>query len=178
MKSEGRPLPKATPEVAQRVWARQRRPSARRVARALQQAGYPVHFVTVARWHAQNWTPKSSEHPLEVARGRLEAVAPLASGDPETTLEDLVDDPAVEQDLDSLTDGEVLRQAAREVAIATALVAKAIQTRFTSCECDSLKLTPAIVALGRAMDVLPGAFEQAITLDAADQRSDGLRTKA
>ena len=39
MTSEGRSLPRATPELAQRVWARQQRPSARRVARAMREAG-------------------------------------------------------------------------------------------------------------------------------------------
>jgi hypothetical protein len=161
--------------MAQRVWARQRRPSARRVARAL--AGYPVHFVTVARWRARNWEAQASEHPLEIARGRLEAVAPLASGDPETTLEDLVDDPAVEQDLDSLTDGEVLRRAAREVAIATALVAKAIQGR-TAAAFNITEVTPALLSIAACLAALPSALDQAISLDAADLRSDRLRMKA
>src|SRR6478672_2461767 len=93
MKSEGRSLPRATPELAQRVWARQQRPSARRVARAMQQAGYRVHFVTVNRWRAQGWRTTAADHPLEIARGRLEAIAPLVTGDPETIVQDLIDDP-------------------------------------------------------------------------------------
>jgi hypothetical protein len=126
LRSERRTLPKATPALAQRIWARQQRPSARRVARALQQAGYRVHFVTVNRWRAQGWRAKASDHPLETARSQLEAVAPLVTGDPETTLADLIDDPA-HSDFDELTDGEVLRRAAREAAIATALVWKAMR---------------------------------------------------
>ena len=86
MRSEGRILPKATPAMAQRVWARQQRPSARNVARALTLAGKPVHYVTVARWKRQNWRPVRSDHPLEVARSQIEAVAPLVTGDPETRL--------------------------------------------------------------------------------------------
>jgi hypothetical protein len=77
--------------MAQRVWARHQRPSARNVAQALQQAGYPVHFVTVARWRAQNWRAKASDHPLEIARSQLEAVAPFVTGDPETRLDDIID---------------------------------------------------------------------------------------
>jgi hypothetical protein len=176
MTSEGRILPKATPAMAQRVWARQQRPSARRVARAMQQAGYPVHFVTVARWRAQNWRAKVSDHPLEIARSQLEAVAPLVSGDPETTIEDLLDDPARRRDLDELADSEVLRRAAREAAIATALVANAIQNRVTTSEINLLELTPALSALGQSMHALPGAFEQAIDLQEAEQRTKGLRT--
>ena len=171
-----KPLPKATPELAQRVWARQRRPGARRVARAMREAGYPVHFVTIARWRAQNWKRTASEHPLEIARGRLDSLAPLVSGDPETNLQDLIDDPAPRRDFDELTDGEVLRRAAREAAIASALVAKAIQNRVTDSDFDLLELMPALFSLAQCLRALPHAFEQAIDLQAAEQRNKALRT--
>src|SRR5262249_35548764 len=93
MKSDGRALPKATPELAQRVWARQQRPSARGVARAMRAAGYPVHFVTINRWRAQDWKARASAHPLEIARSQLDAVVPLVTGNPETTIHDLIDEP-------------------------------------------------------------------------------------
>jgi hypothetical protein len=82
MKSEARALPKATPALAQRVWERQQRPSARTVARALTLAGRPVHFATIARWKSQDWRQVKSDHPLEVARSRLDALAPLVSDNP------------------------------------------------------------------------------------------------
>jgi hypothetical protein len=119
-------LAKATPAMARGVWEAQRRPSVRTVARALTLAGKPVHYDTVARWKRQNWRPVRSDHPLEVARSQIEAVAPLVTGDPETAIEDLIDDPARRPDLDELTDAEVLRRAAREAAIAVALVGKPI----------------------------------------------------
>ena len=176
MKSEGRTLPKATPALAARVWARQQRPSARRVAQALQQAGYPIHFVTVARWRVRGWKAEASAHPLEVARAQLEAVTALVTGDAETRLDDIIGVPEG-KDLDQSADGELLRKAARELAIASALVAKAIQNQVTRYDRDLLELAPAIIALGRTIEVLPGAFDQAISLDAADQRSNGFRTK-
>jgi hypothetical protein len=176
MTSEARTLPKATPTMARRVWETQRRPSARNVARALAAAGYKTHFVTVARWKAKNWEPVTSDHPLEIARGRLEAVAPLLTGDPETTLHNLIDDPGHRRDLDELTAGEVLRRAAREAAIATAIIAKAIKDRVANSDFDLLELTPALVAIGQSMHALPGAFEQAIDLQEAEQRTNGLRT--
>jgi hypothetical protein len=176
MKSGSRTLPKATPAMAQRVWARHQRPSARSVARAMQQAGYRVHFVTVARWRAQDWRATASDHPLEIARGRLEAVAPLVTRDPETTIDGLINDPVRRQDLDELTDGEILRRAAREAAIATALVWKAIKDRITKSDFDILELTPALSALGHSMHALPAAFEQAIDLNEAEQRKKDMRT--
>jgi hypothetical protein len=173
MKSEGQILPKATPAMAQCVWARHQRPSARRVARAMQHAGYRVHFTTINRWRAQGWRTTAADHPPEIARARLEAIAPLVSGDPETTVQDLVDDPA-HNDFGELTDGEVLRQAAREVAIATALVAKAIQNRAVAAF-NMTELTAALLSIAACLNALPSAFDQAISLDAADQRSNGMR---
>jgi hypothetical protein len=175
MKSEARTLPKATPAMAQRVWAGQQRPSARNVARALALGGRPAHYTTVARWKAQGWKPVKSDHPLAVVRSQLEAVAPLVSGDAETSLGDLIDDP-VHNDFDELTDAEVLRRAAREAAIATALVAKAIQNRVTTAGVDLTELTPALFAIGQSMHALPGAFEQVVDLQEAEQRNKALRT--
>jgi hypothetical protein len=98
------------------------------------------------------------------------------SGDPKTTLDALIDDPARRRDLDELTDAEVLRRAAREAAIAISLVAKAIQNRATKSDFNLLELTPALSALEQSMHALPGAFEQAIDLQEAEQRTKGLRT--
>jgi hypothetical protein len=140
----------------------------------MQQAGYPVHFTTIARWRAQNWKVEAADHPLEIARGHIEAVAPLVSGDPETTLENVIDGLA-HSDFDKVTDAELLRRAAREVAIATALVAKAIQNRATAAF-NVAELTPALLSIAACLVALPSAFDQAITLDAADQRNQGFGT--
>jgi hypothetical protein len=178
MKSEGRTLPKATPELARRVWEAQRRPSARTVARALTLGGCAAHYTTIARWKTRGWRPVKSDHLLEVARRQLEAVASLATGDPETTIDDLINDPVRKRDFDELTDAEVLQRAAREVTIATALVFNAFKSRATSSDFELLKLTPALAALARCVHALPNAFDQMINLDAADQRrSNGFQNK-
>jgi hypothetical protein len=174
LKFERRTLPKVTPALAQRVWAGQQRPSARRVARAMQHAGYRVHFTTVNRWRAQGWRTTAADHQLEIARGRLEAAAPLVTGDPETTVHDLIDNPT-HSDFDELTDAEVLRRAAREVAIATAIIARAIKDRITTSDFDLVELTPTLFALGQSMHALPGAFEQAMDLIEAEQRNKALQ---
>jgi hypothetical protein len=56
--------PPVTSLEAKRVWDEQRRPSSRRVAKALTRAGRPVHFTTVARWKSGNgkWSRGSSTH--------------------------------------------------------------------------------------------------------------------
>ena len=83
------PLPKATPELAKKVWARQRSPSARSVARALTLSGRPVHYVTVNRWRRQGWRAVQAEHPLDRARADLESMLALDSGNPLTNIDDL-----------------------------------------------------------------------------------------
>jgi hypothetical protein len=145
------------------------------VARALQQAGYTVHFVTIARWRAQDWKAKASAHPLEIARSQLEAVVPLVTGNPETTIHDLIDEP-VRKDFGELAEGEVLRRVAREVAIATTLVAREIQKRSTTAF-NMTEITPALLSIANCLTALPGAFDQAITFDLADQRGLGVRTR-
>ena len=97
------------------------------------------------------------------------------TGNAETTIQDLIDDPAHNY-FDGLSDGEVLRRAAREAAIATALVWKAIKDRITKSDFDILELTPALSALGHSMHALPAAFEQAIDLNEEEQRKKDMRT--
>jgi hypothetical protein len=175
MTAGGSVLSKATPDDARRVWEVQQRPSCRTVARALTLAGRPVHPVTVARWRARDWKPVKTDHPLEIARSRLESVVPLVTGNAETTIQDLIDDPA-HNCFDSLSDGEVLRRATRELAIATTLVAKAIKDHVTESDFDLLELMPALFAIGQSMRAIPGGFEQAIDLQEAEQRNKGLQT--
>src|SRR5258708_14245840 len=114
-------LAKATPEIARGVWHAQRHPSLRRVAHALTVSGLPTSHTTIARWKLQNWRSVKSDHPLDVARGRLDAVAPMVSRNSKTTVADLLDDPAHQRDLRDATDAEILRRATPEGAIAIVL---------------------------------------------------------
>src|SRR5262249_1142274 len=98
MNCQDRMLARATPAIAQRVWEARQRRRARTVADALALGGRPAHYTTIARWKSQGWKAVKSDHPLEAARGQLEAVVPLVSGDPETNLQDLIDEPAHKRD--------------------------------------------------------------------------------
>jgi hypothetical protein len=97
------------------------------------------------------------------------------TGNPETTIHDLIDEP-VRKDFGELAEGEVLRRAAREVAIATTLVAREIQKRSTTAF-NVTEITPALLSIANCLTALPGAFDQAISLDAADQKGLGVRTR-
>jgi hypothetical protein len=119
-------LPKATPELARAVWQRQRLPSARSVARALTQSGRPVHFTIVNRWQRYGWRAEPIEHPLGQARADLECALPLVTGDPTTTIEDLLRNSPDREQLEEFSDAELLRKAAREVLIAVCAIAQAM----------------------------------------------------
>jgi hypothetical protein len=124
-------LPQATPALAKAVWERQQSPSARTVARALAAAGYPVHFVTVARWKAMDWRAQESRNPLAGARAALESTAPLVTGIPQTSIDDLIRQHSNRESLEKLTDDELLGTAAREVAIALIIIVQAMRERAT-----------------------------------------------
>jgi hypothetical protein len=125
------PLPYATPALAKAVWEHQSSASARSVARALGAAGYPVHWVTVARWRRTGWQPigPARRHPLALARAGLESVAPVVTGIPTTSIKDLIKEYPNRESLEKLTDAELLRMAACEVAMAVVMIARTIQAR-------------------------------------------------
>jgi hypothetical protein len=112
--------------------------------------------------------------PVTFEDSPLASLAPLVSDNPETALQNFIDN-AAQREFNELTDAEVLRKAAREAAIATALIWMAIKDRITKSDFDLLELTPALSALGQSMHALPGAFEQAIDLNEAEQRNNALR---
>ena len=163
-----RSLPQASPTLAQAVWARQRQPSARSVARAMSAAGFPVHYVTVARWRAQNWRPVEADHPLEAAHAALDAAAPLVTGDPRTTIDDLV---ARAGDADSLaakSDGELLRSAVRELLIALIVLTRALTQKAAELVTDKPgDLAAGLRAIATAFTAATKALAQALDLDRA-----------
>src|SRR5260221_9968786 len=143
------PLPKATPDLAKTVWASQRSPSARSVARALTQSGRPVHFTTVNRWRCWEWRDAKGQHPLDQARAALESALPLMTGDATSTIEGLVHRSPERQNLEGLSDGELLRKAARELAMAVYVVAR----KMLRQEAEALVITRtgAVAVLLRAL---------------------------
>ena len=121
------PLPPATPALAKRAWNAQFRPSARRVARALKQAGYRAHYTTIARWRSKGWEAVEGEHPLDAARANLDAALPVLSGDPTTTTEELVERSDDKLKHQVPPDAELLRTAARHAMLIQILVCQELQ---------------------------------------------------
>jgi hypothetical protein len=88
---------------------------------ALSQAGRKVHHSTVSRWAAQGWCPVAYRpHPVEAARQALDLAAGVLTGDPAAGTKIFEEHPERQQ-LDGLSDSEVLRRSARHLCIATIL---------------------------------------------------------
>jgi hypothetical protein len=143
------PLPKATPDLAKAVWSRQQSPSARSVARALTQSGRQVHFTTVNRWRAHDWRDAKGRHPFDQARADLQSALPLMTGDPTSTIDELVRSSPEGEQLDKLSDGELLRKAARELARAVYLIAHMMLRQ--EAEALVITRTTAVAVLMRAL---------------------------
>jgi hypothetical protein len=161
------PLPYATPALAKAVWEHQSSASARSVARALGAAGYPVHWVTVARWRRTGWQPiePARRHPLALARAGLESVAPVVTGIPTTSIKDLIKEYPNRESLEKLTDAELLRMAAREVAMALVIIARTIQARAISLvSTNAGGVADLLKSVATALDAVGSAFVQALTL--------------
>jgi hypothetical protein len=124
-------LKPVTPEEAKRVWVSIPNPSARRVAKALTQSGRRVHHSTIARWRAEDWRPvANSLHPLEAARQAIDIASSVLTGDPVAGLKVLSNKDGKRQELESLGDREVLREASREMLIAISLVSHVMQSQL------------------------------------------------
>ena len=112
------------------------------------------------------------QHPLDAARASLDDAVPILTCDPMTTTEDFVQENAEREKLEKLTDGELLRKAAREVLIAVCVIANATMRQAAlfvtkPAEVGVLMRAPAecyraaTVAFGQARDMpgQPGASD-------------------
>src|SRR5260370_33512038 len=120
-------LPRATPDLAKAVWGRQQSPSARSVARALTQSGRQAHFTTVNRWRCWEWRDAKGQHPLDQARAALESALPLMTGHATSTIDVLVHSSPERQHLEGVSAGDLLRKAARQLAMAVYCVARQLR---------------------------------------------------
>jgi hypothetical protein len=121
-----------TPREAETVWNSIQDPSARRVARALSQAGKRIHYATIARWRAHGWRPVPTRpHPVETARRALDVAAPLLTGNATAGVEAFLKRRDLREELDGLPDHELIRRAAREALVAVALLCREFQRQAT-----------------------------------------------
>jgi hypothetical protein len=152
-----------TPREAKAVWDALRNPSSRSVAKAMTQAGRRVHHSTIARWCVRGWGPVVHRlHPVEAARQALDLGAGVLTGDPGAGTKLLGERPEREQ-LDGLSDSDVLRRSARELCIATILACEEFQehasTLVKECPAEAGQL---LKALCGALPAAVAAFGEAL----------------
>jgi hypothetical protein len=156
----------ATPQEAKKVWDRQQRPSARGVARALTQAGRPVHFTTVDRWRRQGWPPGSAEHPVAQARAALDSAIPVLTRDPTSTCDQLLASSDEREELDRLSDRELIRRASRELAIAMIMCSRAVQRRANNLVSHTLaEASVLVLSLAKCFKAVVTGLDQVGQLD-------------
>ena len=149
-----------TPREAKAVWDSLTNPSTRSVAKAMTQAGRPVHPSTIARWWARDWRPVASGgHPIEAAREALDIAARLLTGDPRGGVELLERYATGNERFEGLTDQELLRRATRELLIALIVVAEVFRLHAHMLVPNKTRETATLLrALGKAMSAATKSF--------------------
>jgi hypothetical protein len=143
--------------------------SGRSVARFLSARGCPVNHVTVHRWRAAGWRHTRKIHPLDAARTAVESAAPVLAGNP--LFEDLADKDDRET-LKDLPDHQILRAAARELAIASILVARAMQAEAASLVLRPAELAALLKGIALAFPAVADALSQATKMERAKPFGD------
>jgi hypothetical protein len=166
-------LPALNPALVRKVWESMAHPSTRRVARKFRQSGSSISHQTVARWRNRGWRPLEREqHPLEVAREQLDDAVPLLTGDPMTTAKVLTEGSAEREEMEKLSDGQLLRQAAREAATAVIVVAHAFLRQPEAIIYKPAELGVLFRALASCARGVSAAFAQASNLKTAQPETD------
>jgi hypothetical protein len=156
-------LSSVNPAQARKVWETMPDASSRRVATKLRQAGARISHMTVARWRKQGWRPleREHQHPLDLASGLLDDAPPMLTMDATTTAKDLVRESGERDELEKLPDGQLLRQAARELAISVTVVARALIRQQDTISDKPEELGLLFRALAACAVAIPAAFGQA-----------------
>jgi hypothetical protein len=136
------------------------------VARALTQSGHRVHFTTVNRWRRRQWREVEGEHPLDRARADLESALPLMTRDPTSTIDDLVRSSPVREQLEGLSDAELLRKVGRALAMAIYVVAHMMLRQEAQALITTRTGAVAVLmrALADSMRSVTAAFGQALNM--------------
>ena len=89
----------------------------------------------------------------------------MVTGNPQTCIDDLIRDHPERENFEKLTDAELLRMAAREVAMAVVIIARTIQARAVSLvSTNAGGVADLLKSVATALDAVGSAFLQALTL--------------
>jgi hypothetical protein len=140
-------LPHATPAMAKRVWQGLRgQPSSRKVSKKLLQAGFFAHHTTIARWRRRGWPATGKgQHSIDAALAGVDIAAPLLTGDPKTTVDELVNLSEAKAQLERLSEKELLTAAARQALITITLVEEQFNAQLPKLVNEKLAETAVLV---------------------------------
>jgi hypothetical protein len=111
------------------------------------------------------WRAPEGRHPLDAARAGLDSIAPVGTGIRTTSIKDLIKEYPNRESLEKLTDAELLRSAAREVAMAVVIITRTIQARATSLvSTNAGGLADLLKSVATALNAVGSTFVQALTL--------------
>ena len=89
----------------------------------------------------------------------------MVTGNPHTSIEELIGNHPDRENFEKMTDAELLRSAAREVAMAAVITARTIHARATSLvSTNTGGLADLLKSPATALDAVGSAFVQALTL--------------
>jgi hypothetical protein len=157
-------LPIPSPAQARKIWESMAKPSTRRVATTLRQAGLSVSHMQVARWQNQGWRPVAQkDHPLESARKFLDDAIPLLTRNPNTTANVFIEKQTAEREaLEQLTDKELLNQAVREIATTAIIISRALGQRVNTLIPTKMgELAALLRSLAMSLSAVVTGFRQA-----------------
>jgi hypothetical protein len=125
-------LPRATPAMAKLVWQGLRgNRSSRIVSKKLLQAGFYAHHTTIARWRRRGWPANGKgKDSIDAALAGVDIAAPLLTGDPKTTVDELVNLNEGKARLEELSDKELATAAVRQALITITLVEEAFNAQL------------------------------------------------
>lgn len=144
-------LRRAGPGDAKAVWDALTRagikPSSRLVVSKLLATGkyHTVDHNTIWRWHNNGWKRKGTDGPLnpvEQTKRDVEGTLTVLTGDPTTTLGDLMADPKVQAEkvvLEGMTDDTLLKLASRESLYTSIILMRRVQEKASQVGTDDAK---------------------------------------
>ena len=158
-----------TPEEVKAVWESRSNPTPQSVARALRQAGKKITATKVAQWRALDWDPIiPPRHPVDAAMNALDAVIPLLTGDPTSTVHSVLRMQESAAEFDKLSDEELCRRRTRALCKAGIVISFELARRASEFVADADKIGPFTLlyaTVGRALGVTIASYDADLGLD-------------
>lgn len=149
-------------------WTDDQRSSRNKPSLSKRQRGQARRAGSLARSVASSAPLEREQHPLDVAREQLDDAVPLLTGDPMTMAKVLVQESPKQEELEKLPDAELLRRAARALAVDVTVVGDAFLRQPQAIIQKPGELAVLFRALTACAQAASAAFTQAGNLKIGD----------